>query len=276
MTFDELLALIAEVADLHLQGVGPNTPLTDAGLDSLGLVLLLLHVEEQGVPLPDELVESWTTLGDLHHQIDRWYAAGRPDDRVEPPPPVRPADPLDVLQVEGRHVAVAPVQPDHVPVLHHLAGTSRNAVSWWPRGRTVSLGEFEERLWHDAVLQQVVIDRRSRELLGLVRIADYHERDGHAQLMVLGSPHVRSWLAEGVALTVFRAFTMWPLRKLYLLVPAFNDGLIRNRSELLAHEGTFVAHEYFDGRYHDLHVYALYREQFFERWDLLQGRVRAR
>jgi acyl carrier protein len=269
MSIADFLGLVRDVAGLELTDVGPETHLTDSGLDSLGLVLLLLHVEECGVPLPDELVDSWSTLGDVATQIQRWYA---PAPAATSPPPIidRTAarnDPLESLEVEGRHVVVVPLLPEHIPVLHRVAATGRSAFSWWPRGRTVSLAEFEDRLWHDAVLQVVVIDRATKQLLGLVRISDYAERDGHAQLSVLGALPGRTWLLEGAALAAHRAFTMWPLRKLYALVPAFNDHLVRPRRLLLRQEGCLVGHEYFDGLHHDLHIYALHRTDFMLWWE---------
>lgn len=272
MTFAEFADLVAEVADLDTSHLDPDVPLADAGIDSLGLVLVLLHVEERGVPLPEDLVQSWTTVGDLFHQVARWLASDEP--RARPPGGLTvaaPRDPVAVLEVEGRHVHLTPLLPEHVPLLHRIAATTRNSVSWWPRGRTISIGEFEDRLWADAVLLLVVVDRVRGAILGLVRIADYHERDGHAQLSVLGLPDARTWLMEGVILALHRAFAMWPLRKLYLLVSELNEPLIRPRRELFALEGTLRGHEYFDGAHRDLHVYALYRDTFEQRWLTVVG-----
>ena len=263
MTFDDLLTLIADTSGLEIPDATPDTPI-DGTVDSLGLVALLLHIEEHGVPVPDELVSSWETLGDVHAQVHRWYQDA--DAGASRPAAGGQGDRLSALAIEHAHVVTLPVLPEHVPALHDLATRGRNAYAWWQRGRSVSRTEFEDRLWSDVALQEVVVDRASGQLLGIVRITDYHERDGHAQLMVLGSPDHRSRLIEGVGLVVARAFTMWPLRKLYLMVPAYNDVLLFPRRELLVAEGCLVGHEHFDGEYHDLHIYGLHRAAFEQYW----------
>lgn len=242
MTFEQFLGLAEAVTGLDLSEASPGDGL-DTRIDSLGLVLLLLDAEEHGVPVPDELVAAWETLGDVHDQFDRWYASETPGDRGSTPSGGR-SDRLAVLQTERARVSTVPIVPEHVPWLHDLASRGRNAFAWWPRGRSVSLAEFEDRLWHDAVLQEVVVDR----------------------LMALGPDEERTRFLEGVGLVVARAFTMWPLRKLYLLVPTYNDLLLAPRRELLVEEGRLVGHEYFDGEFHDVRLYALYRERFAAHW----------
>lgn len=262
MTFDDFLGHLEHVTGLGLVGASPTTPI-DAEVDSLGLVLLLMDLDDQAIPVPDELMATWETLGDLYVHVRSWGASATRSPAVERGVA---RDPLEPLTRSSAQVETVPVLPEHVPVLHELASRGRNAFAWWPRGRSVSLGEFEERLWHDAVLQELVVERATGRLLGLVRIADYDERNGHAQLMAMGADHGRSRFIEGATLVVARAFTMWPLHKLYLMVPAYNDVLLAPRERLLVPEGCLKGHEYFDGRRHDLRIYALYRETFQGLW----------
>ena len=259
MTFDELLGLLREVTDLDLEGVGPEADIAGV-LDSLALVLLLVHLEEHGVPVPDELVASWSTLADVHAQVDRWYG-----DPV--PGGLTPGhDPLGALEVTRARVDTVPVLPEHVPMLHAIASRGRNALAWFQRGRSVSVAEFDDWLWRDAVLQELVVDRATGNVLGLVRIADYHERDGHAQLMALAVDPGHSRFLEGAGSLIARAFALWPLAKLYVMVPSYNDLLLAPRRHLLAEEGCLKGHESFGGQRYDLRIYALYRERFEAVW----------
>ncbi|MFN8017563.1 MAG: phosphopantetheine-binding protein [Acidimicrobiales bacterium] len=263
MTFDELLHLVREVTDLDLDGASPDAAIADA-LDSLGLVLLLVHLEDHGVPVPDELVASWSTLADVHAQVDRWYGA------PVAVTPVARRDPLDTLELTRAWVDTVPVLPEHVPMLHAIASRGRNALAWFQRGRSVSLAEFGDWLWRDAVLQELVVERATGKLLGLVRIADYHERDGHAQLMALAVDPGHSRFLEGAGCLVARAFALWPIVKLYLMVPSYNDALLAPRQHLLVEEGCLKGHETFAGERYDLRIYALYRERFEAVWPPLR------
>jgi acyl carrier protein len=80
---DDSLDRIADLVSRHLPGgpgaaFGPDADLREAGLDSMGIVALLVALEgEFGIEFPDELITpaTFTTIRNLH-QIVRGLSIG--------------------------------------------------------------------------------------------------------------------------------------------------------------------------------------------------------
>jgi len=90
--------------------------------------------------------------------------------------------------------------------------------------------------------------------------------NGHAYFAVQGNPERPTGMGATVGLVqlIDHLFRHWPLRKLYAELPGYNasefSGALRRHAKL---EGTFSDHIFFDGRYWDQVVYALYRADWF-------------
>ena len=66
--FDAFTAELGELLGRSFTGVGPTTRLTeDLGFDSVDRLELLGLFDREGIDVPDELVATLATLGDLHH-----------------------------------------------------------------------------------------------------------------------------------------------------------------------------------------------------------------
>lgn len=143
-------------------------------------------------------------------------------------------------------------------------------------GATPSPEKVAATLW-DSVLAQFVIEGvDSSEPLGLVAITSANFRDGVAYVSALGLPVAqgRGLIAEGALLAFHYAFLTWPLRKIYM--ETTEDSLRRFESGLgpfFAEEGRLREHTFWNGRYIDVVIVAVYRstwEQkagaYLERW----------
>lgn len=74
-TFDRLCAILVKDHQLPLERLTLDAPLESLGIDSLGTVELLWHVEDAfHIKLPSEPVEL-PTLGDVVRYVDRLVAA---------------------------------------------------------------------------------------------------------------------------------------------------------------------------------------------------------
>ena len=115
----------------------------------------------------------------------------------------------------------------------------------------------------ESVLAQFVIEGiNSQKPLGLVAITSPNFRDGFAYISALGPAEAATGLiAEGVLLGFHYAFSTWPFRKIYMEATeesyrAFKSGLGR----FFVEEGRLKEHSFWNGRFMDLLILAVYRE----------------
>lgn len=131
-------------------------------------------------------------------------------------------------------------------------------------------------LW-DSVLAQFIIEGfTSQKPLGLVAITSPNFRDGFAYISALGPPQTQrlGLIAEGVLLGFHYAFTTWPFRKIYMEATeesysAFQSGLGR----FFVEEGRLKEHVFWNGRFMDVFILAVYRETWADRAAAMLKRV---
>lgn len=163
----------------------------------------------------------------------------------------------------GRHVRIRPVTAEDEPYLFHLATCPENLTRWRFRGRTPSWEEFRHSLWDRTLCQFVIETKTSARPVGHVVAYRPDLDNGWVYLAILGDPQCRGlgWPLEGGRLTIDHLFANWPLRKVYVETLEFNA---QTMATGLAAAGTAEArlkrHDFFDGRWWDLLVYALDRE----------------
>ena len=130
-------------------------------------------------------------------------------------------------------------------------------------GATPSPDKIASSLWESVLAQFVIEGVNSQKPLGLVAITSPNFRDGFAYISALGPPQAQGLglIAEGVLLGFHYAFTTWPFRKIYMEATeesyrAFKSGLGR----FFVEEGRLKEHVFWNGRYMDLLILAVYRE----------------
>jgi hypothetical protein len=90
-------------------------------------------------------------------------------------------------------------------------------------------------------------------------------QDGHAALAVQRFDVQRQspLVVMGAALFIDYIFRCWPFRKLYMEVAEYNVGQFGRGIERIAtEEGRLREHLWYDGRYWDEVIYALYRDSW--------------
>ena len=145
-------------------------------------------------------------------------------------------------------------------------------------GATPSPEKIAASMWESVLAQFVVHGVVARQPLGLVSVTSPNFRDGYSYLSAIGTPEAQGsgLVAEAVLLTFNYAFLTWPFRKIYMEVsepsyPAFRTGLGRFFTE----EGRLREHAFWDGRYADVRILAVYRETWAEHEKSLLTRLHA-
>ena len=136
----------------------------------------------------------------------------------------------------------------------------------WIASRTFSRRRFSNwpsRGWEGVLAQFIIEGAGTRKPLGLVAVTSPNFRDGFAYVSALGPPESQGLglIAEGVLLGFHYAFSTWPFRKIYMEATeesyrAFKSGLGR----FFVEEGRLKQHAFWNGRFMDLLILAVYRE----------------
>lgn len=151
--------------------------------------------------------------------------------------------------------------------LYHLMSSpyARGRVRF--AGATPSPERVASSLWGNVLAQFVVEGADSRARLGLVAITSPNFRDGYAYVSVLGAEelHGSGLVMEGVLLGIHYAFCTWPFRKLYMEATDASYRMFRSGiGRYFAEEGRLRQHAFWNGRYMDAVILALYRETWAE------------
>jgi RimJ/RimL family protein N-acetyltransferase len=143
-------------------------------------------------------------------------------------------------------------------------------------GATPSPEKVAASLWDSVLAQFVVHGVTTQRPLGLVSITSPNFRDGYAYISAVGTPSMQGsgLIAEAVLLGFNYAFQTWPFRKIYMEVSetsyeAFRSGLGRFFTE----EGRLQQHCFWDGRYQDVFILAVYRATWAKRAPRLLERL---
>lgn len=185
------------------------------------------------------------------------------------PPSDSPLSDRDLSAVEapalaGPRYTLRALTPEYHRALYEL--TISRAVNFrWRYHGTIPPFEVFERALHTNVLAQfvVVLTRSPQTVIGQVIAYDGHLQDGTAWLAIVSDPRAGAGVLEAAMLFVRYVFAHFPLRKLYVEAPAFNLPQFASAASegLLVEEGRLRDHQYFDNRYWDKVIYALYRDR---------------
>jgi len=108
----------------------------------------------------------------------------------------------------------------------------------------------------------------SGEPIGFISTYRYNDIDGHVQISVFITPKYRSkhYSLEAGILLVNYLFTYFPLRKICGTVYEYNTVCLKVLKAAGFHiEGEMIEHKYYNGKYHNVILLALFRKTFYER-----------
>jgi hypothetical protein len=134
---------------------------------------------------------------------------------------------------------------------------------WRLRGTSISPSAFEQFLWQDVQTQMIAESTSMRDRLGLFQFFAHDPMSGHGHLSALvPSERMRSgWPVEALVMFADMIFETWDIRKLYFeCMSLVADDFASAVGELLVEEGRLKAHHYWNDRYWDNCIYAMYRD----------------
>jgi len=256
--FDAFVAELGGLLGRTFTGVGPTTRLTeDLGFDSVDRLELLGLFDREGIDVPDELVATLATLGDLHHFLTT--IAPR---MTRPEPTSAVTSPL-----ESASIVLRPVTGADEPYLYRLLTSGDHLVRYRLRGMTPSPESFHQFVWDRVVAQFVAVTRQGQPV-GIVSCFDPDFRNRYAYVAAVADPSVQGngLMAEATRLFVSYVFGEFDLRKLYAesLEPNYEQ-FAHGAGRLFEVEGRLRDHEFMGGRYVDALLLAAHRDTWTAR-----------
>lgn len=167
-------------------------------------------------------------------------------------------------QLAGRFCRLRPITPaDHAP-LYEIAVSQEVNLRWRFRGVIPSFEAFVATFRpQDVTAQFTVTTRQSNEAQGLVVAYNTDPRDNHTYVGTFVSEKLAG-TGLGVEATYLFAnylFMTWPFRKIYFETIEYNLPSFRTiLKDLVRVEGQLGDHLYYGGRYWDMWLLALYRD----------------
>ena len=253
-SFDGFVAGLGDLLGRTFEGATRTSRLTeDLGFDSVDRLELLGIFDREGIDVPDELVATLATLGDLHHFLTT--IAPRDNEVVATPV----STPL-----ESASIILRPVTAADEPYLFRLLTTGEQLVRYRLRGMTPSPESFHQFIWDRVVAQFVAVTRQGHPV-GLVSCFDPDFRNRYAYVAAVADPEVQGngLMAEATRLFVRYLFGEFDLRKLYAesLEPNYEQ-FSHGAGRLFEVEGRLRDHEYLGGRYVDALLLAAHRDRW--------------
>jgi RimJ/RimL family protein N-acetyltransferase len=280
-------ALYAELGRRAGTQVGAGTAVATIGLDSVQWLDFVGWLADHGVAAaPADLVGA-RTAGELYAALPRTAVPDRPrpaaPDRPGPAAPNRPGPaapnrpepapvPFDVpgpadpgpasALLTGPTYELCPVDPRAMDFLYNLAVSTEVGYRWRFRGSVPNYETFEATFWQGTLCQFIAVERASGQPCGHVVCYNPELAHGYGSVAAVFLP---DRLGTGAPLQcvgsfIRYVFTVWPMRKLYLEVPAFNYAQFSaGNGRLFVEEGRLAEHDYYAGRYWDRHILAVYR-----------------
>lgn len=172
----------------------------------------------------------------------------------------------------ARRVSLHPVRPHDYPFLYDLAASGDLGYRWRYYGASPTFDTFVQTFQRSSEPQFVAIRGQADDRVGWVMSYRFDLANGTAYMGVVMAP---SYIGTGLGLEVAGQFVdylfkYWNLRKVYSEAPGFTFGSVASGvNAVLKEEGVLRAHRYYDGRFWDEHIIAIYRED----WERLRPHV---
>lgn len=170
---------------------------------------------------------------------------------------------LDLLA--GRRVVLRQISVRDYEALRMLEGSGQLGPRWRLRGETPSPEVHSSGLWAGVLAQFLVVGRDQDSPVGVVCAYNTDQTQGYVFLAAAAFEPESTGLPflEGLILFIEYLFVVWPFRKIYIESAGFNTSQFASAATtLFVVEGELRQHEYFDGRYWDKVIWALYRDEW--------------
>jgi RimJ/RimL family protein N-acetyltransferase len=166
-------------------------------------------------------------------------------------------------------VALRTITTRDYDYLYHLSLSEGLTHRWRYRGLTPGPDEFVRNLWLNVTAQFLVENRRTRSPIGHVIAFDASHRDHWVHAAAVGQPDVESTglIIEALGTFVDYLFMNFDFNKIYFSSIEFSyQAFSSGRAWLFREEGRLAQHCFYGGRYWDMVLFTIFREDWATSW----------
>lgn len=166
----------------------------------------------------------------------------------------------------GRHVYLRPVAAEDLSTLRMTDLSPELGVRFRHRGATPGVSQWVQA--NDSALAQFLVTRvEDNRAIGLVAAYNQSFQDQYVYFAVaaFGQAPRAPLVTMGSILFLDYVFRCWAFRKIYVEILGYNMAAIRRRQSLFVEEGRLRDHAFYDNRWWDKAILALYREDWEQR-----------
>lgn len=185
----------------------------------------------------------------------------------------------DAPALEGRTIRLIPPNSNGLSKLYEWEKEIESKFLWTENRSIPNELEFQDnfiskfRGYYHVFL--FINRKQDNEPVGFIYSYNYNSIDGYLSTTLFIDKKCRNKAVgpEAGALFFDYLFKYYPIRKIYSDVFDYNEASksFLNSSGFV-HEGKLAQHRYFDGKYHDLNMFALYRDTYYEKWSKFKKR----
>lgn len=119
----------------------------------------------------------------------------------------------------------------------------------------------------------VVVNKEKGEVIGYTALADL-DQAGHVRFLICAEQGADSLALEATWLTINYAFSVWAVRKVYVHVTDSNNEILGPEiTPVVRLEATLPEHEFFLGKFWEVRVLAIYRDDWLRTGKLLADQI---
>lgn len=171
--------------------------------------------------------------------------------------------------LETSRIYLRPIEESDYPVLHKWRNEFRFISLFSARREVVSFDNFVKELKREFERNrhlQFVIERKDKSIpIGTIFSFNFNQIDGYVFMNTyIDSAHEnRGYGPEAIFLFTHYLFTFLPVRKICFEIFGYNklslSSIRSGESYGFCEEGRFKEHRFFEGKYHDVFRFAVYR-----------------
>jgi acyl carrier protein len=174
---------------------------------------------------------------------------------------------LDGDGFDGRTCRLRTINQADYSFIREMEMHPNNLVRYRHRGATIGPEAHFQNLWQGVLAQFLVESKITMRPIGVV--AAYNAELGHGRCSLATisqpSPGAAEPQLEGTRLFIDYLFRVFPLRKITASIIDFNwPRFASGEGRIFVEEGLLRQHEFHDGQYWDVHLVAVYRDQWME------------
>lgn len=173
----------------------------------------------------------------------------------------------------GKHVYIRAIMDSDFPFIHQIFGDIDSLFLWTNKRECNTYDEFIEKFKKDmeTVYRHfyIVCTIDTFEKIGFIYSYNAHSGDGYVYTSVYLTEKYRQSLfgAEAGLLYYCHLFRYFNYRKIYSEVYDYNRASNKFLiSAAFSLEGKLKKHRYYNGKFYDLNIYAVYREEFLQKY----------